>query len=112
MEMIVSAILSLSLVISILLAAFITDSNNGNSGLRSFKSLQEIEDFVKAKAFEKYLEYCFEGCWVKGPRLLLSSPEALAADSIVGVAEYSTTNTQVFQKNIALANLLKSPIKS
>ncbi len=95
MKTMVLTLFSLSLMVSILLTAFTINSSNSNSGLRSFKSFQEIEDFVKAKSFEKYLEYYFgEGYWLEGPRLLLSSPEALEAGSIAG-AEYSTTNIQV-----------------
>jgi uncharacterized secreted protein with C-terminal beta-propeller domain len=95
MKTMISTIFSLSLIVSILIAAFIINSSNSNGGLRSFKSLQEMEEFVKSKFFEKYLEYYFgEGYWLEGPRLLLNTPEALEAGSIAG-AEYSTTNIQV-----------------
>ncbi|MCX8183294.1 MAG: beta-propeller domain-containing protein [Crenarchaeota archaeon] len=83
--------LSLILMVSTFLIAFIVQINEGGKvvGLKSFNSYEEIRSFVKARADEI----------VNANRLFYRFSIPLVADSVLGVPkgafEYSTTNIQV-----------------
>ncbi|MEM3712434.1 MAG: beta-propeller domain-containing protein [Thermoproteota archaeon] len=88
--------LSLCLIVSILLTAFIINSGGSNTRLRSFTSYRELEVFVKNRVLENYLRNYLED-WVligRSPPLLSKAPTDSSVISALG-AEYSTTNVQV-----------------
>ncbi|MEM1557904.1 MAG: beta-propeller domain-containing protein, partial [Thermoproteota archaeon] len=96
MRKMLTIFISLILIVSILLTAFVIDLSGNNSRLRSFTSYGELESFVKSRVVEKYLKEFFGGLnyWVKSPYF---SPRLSPGADAIGAleAEYSTTNIQV-----------------
>ncbi|MBO3799493.1 MAG: beta-propeller domain-containing protein [Candidatus Brockarchaeota archaeon] len=91
-----TAFMPLTLIASILLATLVVNLSGNNSGLRSFTSYGELENFVKSRVIGKYLKEFFGDLnyWVESP--YLSPRLSLGADAIGTLeAEYSTTNIQV-----------------
>ncbi|MEM2941254.1 MAG: beta-propeller domain-containing protein [Thermoproteota archaeon] len=97
MGRIVMVFLSLSLIASVFLAAFIVNSKGNVSRLRSFNSYEEIESFVKTKIGEEYLRKCWF-YFMPDAQFDLAKPSLamLKGTPSAMLGEYSTTNIQVY----------------
>ncbi|MCS7139008.1 MAG: beta-propeller domain-containing protein [Crenarchaeota archaeon] len=89
MKKMFTVVLSLILILSIPLFALTISLSSNSSRLRRFSSHGELENFVKVKIIEKYLN----DYWLKSPYV---SSRSLAEAYVIGSSnEYSTTNIQV-----------------